>query len=214
VIRVIEATILAFLAACASPGGEAPAAPVPGAARAPVRAQAEQQAPQDLVPPGFGTLRQDEFTMSLRSGALLVKVTPLAEEVIRLAAPDTYQRLHALAESRREAAAAASFGDAPALFLVAFFSYEPDVTFQPEDVQLTHQGRLLRPVTILPVTPGWGKQRLQQQETQSAIYAFESGIDYKLPLVLRYGMEETDVWARILEQLEVERAKVRSRATS
>jgi len=41
---------------------------------------------------------------------------------------------------------------APQLFLVSFFSYEPDVSFQPEDLQLSYQGRLLRPLAIVPVT--------------------------------------------------------------
>ena len=49
-----------------------------------------------LVPAGYGTLIQDHFTLTLESGPLRVKVTPLAESVIRLAAPDTYERLAGL----------------------------------------------------------------------------------------------------------------------
>lgn len=165
----------------------------------------------DLVPPGYGTLHQDQFTVSLRSGALMIKVTPLAERVIRLAAPDTYDRLHALAESRRSEAAAVAMVPDPELFLVSFFSYEPNVEFQPEGLQLVQQGRLLRARAVLPVTPGWGKQRLQQQETQIAVYAFAEAIDYEQPLVVRYGMEESRGWERIVQVLEVERAKVRAR---
>lgn len=174
-------------------------------------AMQEKRAETDLVAPGYGTLRQDAFTVSLRSGALLIKVTPLTEPVIRLAAPDTYDRLHALAESRRSEAAAATMGSEPELFLVSFFSYEPNVEFQPEDLQLVQQGRLLRARTVLPVTPGWGKQRLQQQETQIAVYAFGEAIDYEQSLVVRYGMEESRGWERIIPVLEVERAKVRAR---
>src|SRR5690606_14581276 len=142
---------------------------------------------------------------------LLIKVTPLTESVIRLAAPDTYDRLHALAESRRSEAAAATLGVEPELFLVSFFSYEPNVEFQPEDLQLVQRGRLLRARTVLPVTPGWGKQRLQQQETQIAVYAFGEPIDYEQLLVVRYGLEESGGWDRIIRVLEVERAKVRAR---
>src|SRR5690606_1607861 len=127
----------------------------PGAGPAPMTRGAEprvQQAPQDraLGPPGHGTLHQDDFTVTLRADALLIKVTPLDESVIRLAAPDTYNRLHALAESRRAEAANATGTDSPQLFLVSFFSYQPDVPFQPEDLQLVHQGRLLQARTILP----------------------------------------------------------------
>ena len=62
--------------------------------------------------------------------------------MIRLTAPDTYQRLHALAESRRSRRPA-GHGDRPTLFLVSFFSYQPDVPFQPEDLQLQQQGQSL-----------------------------------------------------------------------
>jgi hypothetical protein len=164
------------------------------------------------VPGGLGTLRQDEITVSLRSGALLVKVTPLAEEVIRLAAPDTYRRLHELVERRKAEVAERAGVAAPQLFLVSFFSYEPDVSFQPEDLQLSYQGRLLRPLAIVPVTPGWGKQRLQQQETQLALYAFSPELVLDQPFVVRYGFEQSDQWTRILPRLEVERTRVLSRA--
>src|SRR4051794_4908289 len=51
---------------------------------------------RDTVPIGFGSMKQDEVTLAIRTGALLVKVTPLQENIIRLLAPDTYRRLHAL----------------------------------------------------------------------------------------------------------------------
>lgn len=205
-------TVLAVGMAACGPGVE------PGERPAPAERSAgpavEQTADRALVPPGHGTLRQDDFTVTLRADALLIKVTPLTEEVIRLAAPDTYGRLHALAESRREEAASAAGTDSPELFLVSFFSYQPDVPFQPEDLQLVHQGRLLQARTILPLAPGWGRQRLQQQETQAAVYAFDGRIDFLQPIAVRYGLQENMGWAQIIPRLEVERAKVRSRASS
>jgi hypothetical protein len=168
---------------------------------------------KQLIPPGLGTLRQDEFTIQLRSDQLLLKVTPLAETVIRTAAPDTYQRLHQLAESRRaEATKAASPTSSIELFLVSFFSYQPNTAYQPENVQLTHQGRQLRAAAIIPLTPAWGRQQLQQQETQSAIYAFALAIDYDLPITVRYLLEQTDDWIRLIPRLDTERAKIRARS--
>jgi hypothetical protein len=186
-------------------------------AQQPVRASRQQPHDQQprkavAVTSGYGTLRQDEFTVALRSDELLVKVTPLAESVIRLAAPDTYNRLNALAETRREAAVSLTRSNKPELFLVSFFSYEPDVTFQPEDLQLVYQGRQLRAAAILPLSALWGQQRLQQQETATAIYAFDTELDYELPIVVRYGIEENDAWSRIISKLQVERAKVAARA--
>jgi hypothetical protein len=137
-------------------------------------------------------------------------VTPLDEAVIRLVAPDTYQRLSALATSRRPEAERAATRH-PELFLVSFFSYSPDVSFQPEDVQLFHQARLIRPSSILPITTGWGQQRLGQQESQTAIYVFEGPVDYTQSMRVRYGAPESDEWTTIIPRLETERAKVLAR---
>lgn len=166
----------------------------------------------DLPPAGYGTLRQDAVTVPLRVGPLLIKVTPLDESITRLLAPDSYQRLNAVAESRRAEARDAVFGGQPEMFQVSFFSYEPDVRFQPQDLTLMYQGQVLRPAIILPITPGWGRERLQQREMQSAVYVFDGGIDYDLPLTVRYGMEQTDHWRRVIPTLERERAAVRARA--
>ncbi len=185
----------------------------PSSAHAQTPPDRERQADQAsaLVPAGYGTLRQDELTVSLRNGPLLIKVTPLDEGVIRLLAPDTYNRLHALAESRRAEAATQAAVEAPELFLVSFFSYQPDVAFQPEDLQLNFQGRILRAAAMLPVTDGFGRQRLQQQENQSSIYVFAQRLDYAQPFVVRYGFQQSDEWLRILPKLELERGKVRAR---
>lgn len=199
--RLLLASVVA-LCACAGRGH----------AQEPVSAaEAPQDSAKALVEPGFGTLKQDEFTIGIRSGNLLVKVTPLNEQIIRLAASDTYKRLNALAESRRAEAIDRTRMNQPELFLVAFFSYSPDVEFNPEDVQIDYSGKLLRADHIIPLTPSWGKQRLGQQETQAAIYAFAEAIDYDLPLVLKYGMDQNTEWQRVIAKLQVERNKILSR---
>lgn len=186
-----------------------------GCASTPQPTQAQSPASKDStkveVPVGLGTLKQDEFTMGLRNDNLLVKVTPMHESVIRLAAPDTYNRLHALRDSREKDARARSNSDAPELFLVSFFSYQPDVTFQPEDLQIEHQGRLMRAAAIMPLTPTWGKGRLNQQEIATAVYVFGEAFNYELPIVVRYGMNENADWQRIIPKLQVERGKVSGR---
>jgi hypothetical protein len=204
--------VLAFsVLACASAGDPDRRTDVVPAGSAGAGATTRAADQEALLPAGFGSLRQDDFTLSLRSGALLIKVTPLSEQVIRLAAPDTYDRLTALAGSRRAEAQAAA-GEGAELFLVSFFSYEPDIMFQPEDLQLTHGGRQARAIRILPMTPGWGSQRLRQQETQTAIYIFEPRVDYDQQIVLRYGLQESDEWSRVIPRLELERGRVRSQA--
>jgi len=195
--------LAALTIACAAPpatGGVAPAAAQTG----------NEQRP--LAPPGLGTLRIDDITMSMRTGPLLIKVTPMAEAVIRLLAPDSYNRIHAMAESRAEGVAASTGGRHAELFMVTFFSYEADVAFQPEDLQISHQGRQLRPAAIIAVTSGWGRQLLAQQDQQIAVYAFEGTIDYEQPILMQYGMTSSDAWSQVIPRLEVERARVRAKA--
>jgi hypothetical protein len=194
--------------ACATAGADGPGA---GAANDPAATpEATITTADTLLPAGFGTLRQDEITVSIRSGALLVKVTPLDEALIRLLAPDTYDRLSSLRRSRSEEASRTMMRE-PELFLVSFFSYQPDTSFQPEDLQIVYQSRLLRPSTIVALTTNWGRQRLDQQETQAAIYAFDAEIDFAQVLTVRYGTEQSEEWRQILTRLENERGQIRSR---
>lgn len=173
--------------------------------------ESQDSARKSLVQPGFGTLKQDVFTVGIRSGPLLVKVTPLSEQIIRLAAPDTYERLHALAESRRADAVERSQSKDPELFLVSFFSYQPDVEFSPEDLQIDYNGKLLHAAAIIPLSPSWGRQRMGQQETLAAIYVFGEPMDYELPFVLKYGTAENRQWQSVIPKLQVERNKILSR---
>ena len=205
-----------FVVGCASGGpvisdggAPGPVERVEGAAQGMGQGQDRQE---PMVPAGHGTLHQDEITVQLRRAELLVKVTPLDEATIRLLAPDTYNRLHAIAESRAAEAREGAFGE-PELFLVSFFSYQPDVAFTPEDVQISQQGQLERAHRIVPLSNGWGKQRLAQQETQTAVYAFDIELDYDQPMGVRYGLQASEEWGRIVSLLQEERAKVRARAS-
>lgn len=183
--------------ACASSAGTPP--PTPGAAN------------DDLVAIGHGRLSQEDFTLTLATERLLIKVTPLSEAVIRLAAPDTYQRLHGLAEAHR-AALEGRAGPGGHPMLVSFFSRDQNVAFEPEDLTLSSQGIHYRPVAISPVTPGWGSQRLRQEETQSAIYAYDRAVNLDLGFTVEYGDGRDTGWDRILSTLRAERARVRARA--
>lgn len=161
---------------------------------------------QELPPPGYGTLRQDEVSIALTSGSLRLLVTPLGESVTRVTAPDTYQRLSGLAASYRS-----THGDSH-LFLVSLFSDEPDVRFVPEEIQLVAKGLRVRPSRIVPVTPTWGERRLRQRETEMAIYAFDDEVDLESELVLAYGLDQTSSWTVTLTRVQAERARAWARS--
>ena len=169
---------------------------------------------EGAVPPGFGTLRQEQLTLTLRSGDLQMKATPLEEWMIRLAAPDTYDRLSELAAAHRPALVRETGVPNPVLFLVSFFSDEPATRYEPEDVRILDRGIRHRPVGIRPVTPGWGTQRLTQRETRLAIYAFAPSVTLDMGMVLEYGDVRSHQWDAILQTLEAEHARARARASS
>jgi hypothetical protein len=189
--------------ACAFVGGDPDSAAAGGSAEG-----------DGLVPAGYGTLRQNEVSLGLRRADLLIRATPLAESVIRLTAPDTYGRLRGLKEDHRASLVRRSGIDDPVVFLVSFFSYEPDITFEPEDVHLVNRGLRYRPLGIQPVTPGWGAQRLAQEETQMALYAFDPGLDLAQDLAVQYQDVRQAGWERILQRIQAERARARARAQS
>jgi len=166
---------------------------------------------EPLPPPGSGTLRQNEITVQLTSGALQIKVTPLDESVTRTTAPDTYCMLSGLDGRFMPEAIRRTGSQSPTLFVVSFYSDDPNVPFVPEEIQLLTQGLRLRPDAILPVTPGWGQRRLTQRQTETAIYAFSSEVDLESDLTVAYGLVESTQWRTILPKVRAERARARAR---
>ena len=197
--RAAIGAILVLLCGCAGSGatGQSAAPTGPPGANA-------------LVPPGYGTLTQAQFTLQLGTGDLQIQVTPLAESVIRLAAPDTYQRLTSISTSARSSLRFRAREESP-LFLVSMFSRAPEITYEPENLHIVNGGLRFRPIAIQAITPGWGGQRLRQQETQLAVYAFDPGIELEITLIVEYEGASDTSWQTILNRLEAERARVRAR---
>ena len=165
-----------------------------------------------LVPSGYGSLLQDEITLTLRAGDLILKVTPLEEWVIRLTAPDTWSRLASLAEAHRGEVAGRTGIDDASLFLVSFFSLTPGASFSPQDVQVENRSRLMRPLLIRPLTTGWGQERLQQEEAQLAVYAFSERVDLEQGFTVEYASQVSSGWETILRRLELERGRAVARS--
>jgi hypothetical protein len=171
-------------------------------------APAEPPGGDDSLPSGYGTLRQEDVSVTMVTSDLQLMVTPLLRSVVRVTAPDTERRLAALADAQAEPAAS----DGAGLFLVSFFSDRPDIRFVPEDLQLISKGFRLRPLEIIPLTPTWGEHRLRQREQVLAVYRFSPTVDLESDLVVAYGSQETPQWNAILSRVQAERARVRARA--
>ncbi|MFW6083957.1 MAG: hypothetical protein ACODAA_01975 [Gemmatimonadota bacterium] len=171
---------------------------------------------QPLVPVGYGTLSQDDITVPLRAGDLQIKFVPLSEWILRLTAPDTYRRLNGYKVSRSNEilhlTERAGGRNWPFVAFVTFFSRSVEESFEPYDLRIENQGRLYRPFEIVPVTPGFGRDRLGQQESQIALYLFDPGIDLGLPTTVRYRDAESTRWSGIRSTLDSERSRATSRA--
>ncbi|HEX6251067.1 MAG TPA: hypothetical protein VFZ56_06520 [Gemmatimonadaceae bacterium] len=196
----------AAVLACAPPPNTGTPTPAPIA----------DSSPAGLVPPGFGTLRQDEIAIRLQPPGLVVRAIPLDEPLIRLLTPDSYRNLHDLKMStaaRLAGVAQRLGGRAVEPWLVSFFGVEPDVRFSPMDLIVTSAGRDFRPLEVVPLSAGFGEQRLRQRETQTAVFVFEADIDVDQPLSVSFMNERSDVWEHVLPRIERERALVRARAS-
>jgi len=168
-----------------------------------------------LIPAGFGSLRQESISISLQLPDVIVRLTPLEEGVIRTLSSDSYRALRELAESHKAAIArlVAQHGLLRGnLWYVSYYGLARDAKFSPLDLTITSAGRDFRPVEVLPLSSGFGEQRLQPRETQTALYLFDDALDVNQPLVASLGSQRSSAWTDRLRDIERERALIRSRA--
>ncbi|HJR65441.1 MAG TPA: hypothetical protein VJ802_03360 [Gemmatimonadaceae bacterium] len=208
-MRVFLSMSLAATLACASSSGG-------GAPDTPVDPTPPEQAAADL-PVGFGTLHQEDIALRIQLPSVLVRALPLDESVIRVLSPDSYRGLHGLVTSRQAELdeRARRYGvRQPSLWYFSYYGVQPDARFSPEEVIITSAGRVFRPLSIVPLTTGFGEQRLEQRGVQTAIYIFDDGVDVNLPLVVTVQGVPSSGWEANLRRIERERALVRSRAAA
>jgi hypothetical protein len=100
---------------------------------------------------------------------------------------------------------------------VSFAGLTPDSRFSPTDITVTSGGRDYRPFDVIPLTPGFGEQRLQPREVQRGLLLLDNAVDVSQPLVVSSGTERnadwsTDSGATILSRIDAERSQIRARA--
>lgn len=202
-IAAIAATLTAGACSPPSHGGSTAVIPV------------EDSAATLGVPLGYGSLRQDDIAIRLSPQGMIVRAIPLNESVIRLLTPDSYRALRDLQESNRrtiDAITRRSGNRQPDLWYVSFYGLEDNARFSPMDLTITSGGQDFRPIDVIPLSAGFGEQRLHQRETQSAVYVFPGDIDVDHPLTVTFQGLQSSVWELLLQRIERERALVRARA--
>lgn len=211
--NAVQVLALLLVAGCGPAGKSAGA----GAQPDPVTAgMQDDTVGVNLVPPGFGTLRQDDVAIKLQFEGIQVKLLPLDEAVIRVLSPDSYRALRDLLESRQSQITTMTSRRGirqQSVWYVSFFGLQPDVRFSPMEITLTNSGRDYRPIELIPLSAGFGSQRLKQRETQSALYLFESGINVEQPITVSMGGIQNTSWDATLRQIQRERSLIRSRSS-
>jgi hypothetical protein len=203
--------VVVWTAGCATvPSSTTPASPTTGVVSG---------ANPAVVPPGFGTLRQDDMAIRLAlPGGLQVRAAPMDESFIRLLSPDIYRAMTEILASKKveidrvkERVRMPSYS----LWLLDFFAQEQGETrFSPMEIVIRNVGRDFRPLDVVPLTPGFGEYRLRQRDTQRAIFVFDGQVDPNQPLSIIVETTESGGWQAVLQRVERERVLVRSRASA
>ncbi len=211
--RTAHVLLVAGMAACATLSGEHETVE-PGQEH---EVLLHDESASDLIPAGFGSMRQEDIAVRVLLPGVQVRLIPLDESVIRVLSPDSYRALRDLLEGNRAeiTRVAGRYGvRAPSLWYASFFGLQPEARFSPMEVVIGSSGRDYRPLDLVPLSAGFWQQRIRQREVQTAIYVFEEGINVNQPLVITVESVRNSSWSAILRAVERERALVRSRATA
>ncbi len=180
------------------------------------RAQAGGQAAVEALPPGgYGSLKQDDLALRVRTAELDVRFVPLDLRVTSLLGRDSYQSLHSLVQSRRQAidslSRAAGIGH-PGLALVTFYGRVARARFDPQLVSLQVRGHPIFPLGMVPIGPGFSNRELGVRGQARAIYVFEEIVPVIEPFTLSYGTQLSAAWESRIQLLSRERGRAVRRA--
>ena len=204
----LAASIIGCVSAGTPNDDQSPAAPASASAT-------QDSLDVNQIPAGYGSLRQDDVAIRVQLPGYLVKAIPMDESVIRVLSPDSYRALRDLLQSQRsriDALAARTGSRQPVVFYVSFYGLESDARFSPEEVVIRSSGRDFRPMEIIPLSSGFGEQRLRQRETQTALYIFDEAVNIGQPITVTVEGVQNTSWENTLRTIERERSLVRSRA--
>jgi hypothetical protein len=180
---------------------------------APARGQSGERV--RALPPGYGSLSQNDLALRVRNDDLEIRFIPLDPRVTRLLASDAYQSIRGLVETHHrgiDSVASRAGVSQPGLALVSFFGLRPDVHFEAQTLTLLVRNRAFQPLGTIPLNPRFTSGQLGIREQASAIYVFEESIPVDDSFTLSYGALKSDDWQDKQPTLERERGRVAARA--
>jgi hypothetical protein len=167
------------------------------------------------IPPGYGTLTQNDLALRVVTPDIEVRFIPLDQRVTRLLAKDSWQSLQSLVQSRRasiDSIANMSGVSRPGLALVTFFGQRVNARFDPQTLTLVVRNRVYTPLGIVPFSGKFTSQQLDVREQVSGIYLFEQDLPVDDSFTISYNGINSGDWSGKQRQLDSERARVALRA--
>lgn len=167
------------------------------------------------LPPGYGSLTQDDLALRVRNDEIEIRFVPLDPRLDPLLAPDAYQSLRSLRETHRRAidsVASPAGVSRPGLALVSFFGLRPDVRFDPQTLLLVIRNQVFQPLGLISLNARFDSHQLGVRTQASAIYLFEENIPVNDSFTLSYGALTSEDWQNKQRTIERERARVAARS--
>jgi hypothetical protein len=168
-----------------------------------------------LTPPGYGSLTQEDLSLRIRTSDIEVRFVPHDVRVTRLLARDSWESLRSLVESRRRAidsVANVAGVSRPGLALVTFQGQAANARFDPQTLTVVVRSREFRPLGIVPFSGRFTSQQLNVREQVSAIYLFEEELPVNDSFTISYAGQGSSDWQVKQQSLDRERARVALRA--
>jgi hypothetical protein len=194
------AVLVLLLSACAGQQHVAMAQDIPGG---------------ELPPTGLGSLKQDNVNMRLVSSDVEVRFLPLDERLIRLLAPDAYQSLHGLVESKRgtiDSIARANGISSPGIVLVSFFGLRNGTQFDPLNLILSYRSQLRRPAALIAQTGNFTSRQLDVRQSAQGLLIYDEPVPVYERFEVQYNSSIGTWGDEVMRRIERERSRVQSRS--
>jgi len=173
---------------------------------------------EQVLPPGYGTLKQEDLQIALATTSLEIRFTPMDPRVINLLAPDAYTAMAALVKNNRpriDSAAKVNAVSRPGIAFVQFYGLQPGANFDAQGLVLVFRGRLLRPIAIIPYSQKFTDGRLEPRQLVTAFYLFEEQIPVLEPFSLQYYQQGSTEWtSNRVAKINNERQRVLLRSSA
>jgi hypothetical protein len=158
-----------------------------------------------------GVLESEDISVILQGGGLWIKITPMSDEILRYTNPDTKRTYSSMLKSQGASLLSREGKIDYKPFFVQFQGRsENEIYFDPTELNIIQQGKLYKPVEIIPISSTFDKRILKLYgNPEMAIYAFSPEIDLDLSIEFKYKELRSSRWDEIIRTVEDSKLLVR-----